>query len=136
MAREKWTPTEEQLKQIRTMAGLGLTVQKIGIILGISKATFDRAARRDPAVKEALEKGREQTELQVRAWAHKSAERGNVAMQIFLLKTRYGFRETERLELTGADGGPIVAKKELSVEEAAALISKYERLQSRLSKKA
>ena len=136
MAREKWKPTDEQLKQIRTMAGLGLTVERIAIILGVSKATLDRAARRDPAVRDAVEKGRETSGALLREWAYNSARKGNVAMQIFLLKTREGFRETERLELTGADGGPIVAKKELSAEEAAALIAKYDRLQSRLSKKA
>lgn len=133
--REKWTPSADQLKQVETMSGLGLKVEQIAILLGVSKPTFDRAVRRIPALRDSIEKGREKSEGNLRQWAYESARKGNVAMQIFLLKTRCGFRETERLELTGADGGPIQTKKELSAEEAAALIGKYARLQSRLSKK-
>lgn len=134
--REQWAPTPEQINQIRTMAGYKLGHDRIATILGISASTLERSARVTPALHDALEKGREQSGAMLRQWAYESARKGNVAMQIFLLKTQEGFRETERLELTGADGGPIQTKKELTVEEAAALVAKYERLQSRILKKA
>lgn len=135
MAREKWAPTPEQIDQIEKMSGLGLTVEQIGQLLGVSKATFDRAAKREAVVREALERGRNKAQLSIVKSAYSQAAAGNTAMTIFLLKTRYGYRETERVELTGADGAPLVPKKELTYEEAVKAMEKYERIRSRVLKK-
>jgi hypothetical protein len=37
----------------------------------------------------------------------KQAREGNLGAQIFYLKTQAGWKETEKREITGADGGPI-----------------------------
>ena len=135
MAKEKWQATDKDIEQIRTMSGYRISTDKIAIILGISKKTLERARKYDARVDDAIEKGREQAGALLHQWAYQSAQRGNVAMQIFLLKTQHGFRETERVELTGADGAPLVPKKELTLDEAIKTMEKYERIRGRVSKK-
>lgn len=136
MAKGKWAPTPDQLTQIEAMAGFGLSTDKIAILLGVSERTLQRAAEHDHTVRDTLERGRAKVELQVRKGAYDAAKAGNVTMQIFLLKTKYGFREVERLELTGADGGPIETKKiDMSDEELDKRLAKYDRALEYIARK-
>lgn len=128
MAKQNWSPDEKQVAQIETMAGMGLTMDKIACLMGVCKKTLERAAKREERVKVAIEKGRHKTEFNVAGFLYKNAEKGNVTAQIFMLKTRFGYREVERLELTGKDGGPITVKEKLSEEEIDKRLAKYDRL--------
>lgn len=116
MARERIELSEEEIKRIETMAGLGLNVIQMAAILGMSKATFDRRMSDTPGANEALEKGRSIAAQNVMATAFKMAVGGkHPAMTMFWLKCRERWKETAMIEHSGPDGKPIaLAKAELT----------------------
>lgn len=120
--------TEKELENIERMAGLGLADRQIAAILDMNPDTLVEIKKRDPRVAPCIERGRAVMSDKIRESAYLSALQGNTAMQIFILKTREGFRETQRLELTGADGEPIQTKKVLNPEERKVLLAKYKKL--------
>jgi len=97
------------MAQIEAMAGVGLKVEQMAAILGMSKATFDRRMRDTPGASEALEKGRARASFTISKTAFEMAKGGHhVAMTIFWLKCREGWRETpQAIEHSGPDGAPI-----------------------------
>lgn len=100
--------TEADLKKIEGMAAFGMPVKKIAIIMGMSKATFERRCIENPLIFEALERGRANAEMQVTNAAYNMAKSGqNTAMTQFWLKCRAGWKDTTRVEHTGADGAPL-----------------------------
>jgi hypothetical protein len=111
MAREKLELTEDDFKRIETMAGLGLPVDHMASILGMSKKTFERRMADTPGAIDALEKGRAVASQQVMATAYKMATSGKVpAMTMFWLKCRERWKETQAVEHSGPDGKPIETK--------------------------
>lgn len=98
---KKYEPTEEQKHQVMMLKATGTTNELIANIIGISIPTLRKAFRSE------LETGLAETNAKVAESLFNQALAGNVTAQIFWLKTRAGWRETDRLELTGADGGPI-----------------------------
>ncbi|MBL0233222.1 MAG: hypothetical protein IPQ08_06115 [Chitinophagaceae bacterium] len=121
--------TDAEIEQIKTMSGLGLTQRQIGLILKMPLATFETVMRRDPRVRPALEEGVAIALKNVTQTAYQMAISGKVpAMTMFYLKTRAGWRETQAIELTGGNGGPLellVAPKQLQ-RELDELKGKYE----------
>lgn len=86
----------------RSIAAIGAKFFKV------SKTTMERALRSDAGAREALERGRHNSIGEIESVAYKMAKSGkNTAMTTFYLKTRAGYRETQRVELTGRNGGPI-----------------------------
>lgn len=78
------------------MAGLGLKVEHIAAVLGMSKATFDRRQADQPGVREALLKGRAKAATQVLQTLFKMAISGKcVAATIFWTKVREGWKEDD-----------------------------------------
>lgn len=108
MAARKLPLTPEQVKQIETMAGLGLKVEQMASILGMSKKTFERRIKDTLGASDALEKGRAIAAHQVTKTAYELAKSGKVpAMTMFWLKCRERWRETQVVEHSGVDGKPI-----------------------------
>lgn len=108
MARPKPELTEDQMRQLETMAGYGLTVDKMAAILGFSKKTLERIMADNPAVSDAIEKGRSTAESAITKTAYEMAKSGKVpAMTMFWLKCRARWREVHSVELSGPDGGPL-----------------------------
>ena len=97
MAAPKTKPpplTPKEIDSIETMAGLGLTVDKIGAVLGMSKATIERRLKSTPEAHEALSKGRAKAENAVASTAYEMAISGKCpAMTIFFLKCRARWKE-------------------------------------------
>lgn len=87
---------EREIEQAAKLAGLGLPVEQIALVLDISKKTFERRVKDQPGVADALEKGRASTSAELRQSAYRKALDGDTTMMIFLLKTREGFREAPR----------------------------------------
>jgi transcriptional regulator with XRE-family HTH domain len=89
-------------KQIEMLAGFGCTVAEIAGALGVSKDTLERnyAAR--------IEKGREQAKISLRRMQFKSAEAGNVTMQIWLGKQLLGQKDHNVQEHAGIVGLQLV----------------------------
>jgi hypothetical protein len=83
-------------------------VPKIAAALRISKVTLERMSKRNAAVRDALERGRAQAESMVAQSAYEMATSGrHPIMTRFWLQARAQWRTTTRVELVGADGGPL-----------------------------
>lgn len=85
---------DDQLKQLESMAAIGLPTKYMAPILGISIITLDRMIRDNAEVSDRISKGR----AKAMGAAFKTAyEMGvvekNVTMLIFWLKTRAGWKE-------------------------------------------
>lgn len=96
---QKIVLTPQQIQNIETMAGYGLTVEKIATLLGISKRTFERRMKDTPGAADALSKGRAKASLDVIQTAYEMATSGkSAAMTIFWLKVREGWKEHQIIE--------------------------------------
>lgn len=124
--RRKLTPDE--IRQLETMSGLRLPTHQIAAILGLSKTHLEVLIKKDDAARNAVEMGRAVASTTVRQRAYEQAIGGNTTMLIFWLKTQEGFRETDRLELSGPNGGPIESTRELTPEMRQKKIEKYKKL--------
>lgn len=93
------------------MAGQGLNLNQMAALLEISDATLDRLIKRDPRVKDAIEKGRAEASEAITYTAFRMAASGrHPAMTMFWLKCRERWKETSVHELSGPDGKPIETK--------------------------
>jgi hypothetical protein len=99
-------------KLVKKLASFGCTVEEIAAITDAGKRTIDR--RFGTVIKKAFKgfKG------SIRRQQWKLAMQGNAAMCIWLGKIVLGQRETQRIENTGADGGPIETRTALVVKDA------------------
>lgn len=108
MARPKPKFTDEQMRQAETMAGLGMSVEKIAAVLNIPKRTFERMIADDAEISGGLEKARATAEGQITKTAYELARSGKVpAMTMFWLKCRARWREVHVTEISGPEGKPI-----------------------------
>lgn len=87
---------DKTVKQIETMAGLGMPVDQMAAILGVSKDTFERRMKSDRKVNAAVLKGRAIASSNVRKTAYHMAVSGKSAvMTIFWLKVRERWKEAQ-----------------------------------------
>lgn len=124
MARNPHDPTEKDRKQVSLMAGIGLKHDQIAKVVGVSDETLRKYYR------DELDTGEARMNAMVAQNLYSIATSkgtGSVAAAIFWMKTRAGWREKDRLEITGADGGAvkiesnIVDSRELDADQRAAL---------------
>lgn len=80
----------------------------IALALGISYATLNRRQKDSESFESAIKRGQAKAKIFVTGKLMKLIEEGNPTAIIFWLKCN-GWRETNRTELTGADGKPIQA---------------------------
>lgn len=91
---------------VRAMAAYGVPQVEIGKVLGISDRTLRDACR------EELDRAAVEANAKVAEICFKMATSGKVpAATFFWLKTRAGWREVNRQEHTGSDGGPIQVQR-------------------------
>jgi hypothetical protein len=105
---QKFEPTDEQRKLVREMATAGIPVGHICLMVRwphndrpITYKTLKAHFARE------LFEGGIQTNTIAIGSLFASVKAGNVAAQIFWAKTRLGWRETTRHEVTGKDGAPM-----------------------------
>ena len=79
-------------KQIQKLASLGCTNKEISEFFGCSADLLEKS------YSEFLTKGRAEVKIRLRQLQWKSAEKGNVAMQIFLGKNKLG--QQDKIEQT------------------------------------
>jgi len=84
----RWKPNEEQIKQISTMAGLGMTETQISAVMDVSVSTYQLALKKDLALYQSVLKGRALVSSNILKTAYNQAMSGNTAMLIFWLKCR------------------------------------------------
>lgn len=94
-------------QKISELACYGLTQEQIADFFAISESGLHLKFRADPKLRIAYKKGRAEAVSKVARTVYEKAMAGNVVCAFFYLKTQAGWRETDRHELTGADGGPI-----------------------------
>lgn len=104
MPRKPHEPTEKDRKQVTLMAGIGLKHDQIAKIIGISDETLRKYYTDELEVSAAMMNAQVAQNLFSIAT---SKGAGAVASAIFWMKTRGGWREVERKEITGKDGGAI-----------------------------
>ena len=105
-------PTDENRKQVETLAGFGVPQIDIARTIGINQDTLRKYYR------DELDNGETKANAAVAQSLYKKALGDNassVTAAIFWLKTRAGWKETTTTELVGKDGGPIRAKIEIHV---------------------
>lgn len=93
--------------EVSRLASYGLTQEQIADFFGLSESKLRRQFMDDPVLYDAYKKGRAEALSKVAQTVYEKAIGGNVACAFFYLKTQAGWRETERVEMTGKDGGPI-----------------------------
>ncbi len=82
-------------EQVEKLAGLGCTNTEIGSWFGCSPDLIEKS------YSEFLVKGRDKGKIRLRQWQLKAAERGNVAMLIWLGKQLLG--QSDKQEITTTD---------------------------------
>ena len=127
--RPKKTISPSQLPEIERMAGLGLSEQKIAVILGLSVPTFIARKQDDPRIGLAIEKGRADAEEKIGQTLYDKALGGDLGSIVWWEKTRAGRFERRREEHTGKDGGPITTKAD--TDDSGELLSRLDRLATR-----
>jgi hypothetical protein len=89
-----WEPTEQERKKVRLYAGLGMTQEQIGALIGKSVDSLDRYCRED------LDTGKAEIISKVAGSLVRKAMNGDTTSAIFYLKTQARWKETH---LIGSD---------------------------------
>jgi hypothetical protein len=98
MARPQHQPTDEQRRQVMTLAGLGITQDQIANLLHLAPKTLRLRYRNE------LDTGTTEANIRVaRSLFNMATKEGNVAAQIFWLKVRAGWREQQAVNIGGTD---------------------------------
>ena len=106
-------PTEETRALVERSAGLGVTQESIAEYLNIDEKTLRKYYSKE------LSRGRFQANILVFGKLFEECQKGNTTAIIFWCKCQGHWREVDRLELTGADGGAIeVGRSDKRLEEA------------------
>jgi hypothetical protein len=98
--------TAAEKAEVETLAAV-LSAEQIADYLGMGRRTFYSVMERDEDVAARYKRGRARAVGAVAQSLITKARGGNVTAMIFYLKTQGGWRETDRLELSGRAGGPI-----------------------------
>ena len=113
MTRRAHDPTDKDRKQVMMMSGIGLTHDQISKVMQISDETLRKYYR------EELETGEAKTTAMVAQNLFNIATgsgQGAVTAGIFWMKTRAGWREVNRNEITGANGGAIQVEQTQKID--------------------
>ena len=100
------TLTEAQRAEVETLAAV-LTAAQMADYFGIGRTTLFALMDRDPDIAERYKRGKARAVGAIAQSLIAKARGGDTACMIFFLKTQAGWREKDRLEVTGADGGPV-----------------------------
>ena len=116
--RPVFIPTEDQKFLVAMMSSTGVPHERQAKALGVNSKTLRKY------FKEELQVGRDRAHAEIGGALYKRALDGNVPAQIFYLKTQAGWREAQRLELTGAEGRDLITDTERHQRLAAILQAK------------
>ncbi len=97
MARPRKTLTQDQIREVETLAAL-LNQDQIADYFGIVRNTFHAICERDPEVLARYKKGKAKAIAHVANGLLQKARNGDTVSSIFYLKTQAGWRETSNVE--------------------------------------
>ena len=95
------------LKKVEEFAQVCDSEEEIALALGISYSTLRRRKRDSEQFEQAIKRGRSKANVFVGGKLMQKIKDGDTASIIFYLKSRCGWREVNRTELSGPNGGPI-----------------------------
>ena len=104
-------PVEIDLEQVEKLASLQCTDQELAAFFRCTTRTIEKR-RKEPAFKEAMERGKAMGRISVRRSQMKLLDAGNATMGVWLGKQLLGQRDVTPIELTGANGSEIKFSKE------------------------
>jgi hypothetical protein len=104
-------PVEIDLEQLEKLASLQCTDPELAAFFRCTTRTIEKR-RKEPAFKEAMERGKAMGRISVRRSQMKLLEAGNATMGVWLGKQMLGQRDVTPIELTGANGSEIKFSKE------------------------
>lgn len=110
MPRPSWEPTDDQRRRIRLYAGLGLTQEQIGHLIGVSVDALTKHCR------DELDAGKAETLAKVAGGLVQKALKGDTASAIFYLKTQGGWRETQNHNIK--TDGPVTVNMHRKPDDA------------------
>ena len=101
--RKAFTPTDSERKQVEALSGYGLPIEQIAILVrdGIHIDTL----RAHFAIE--LQSGKAKANAQVGKTLFQKVMAGDTTAAIWWSKTQMRWAETQKHELTGADGAPL-----------------------------
>ena len=101
--RPAFVPTEAERKQVEAMSGYGLPQDHIAVLIrdGISVDTLTEHFANE------LKKGKAKANSQIGKTLFQKAMGGDTTAMIWWSKTQMKWSETQKHELTGADGEPL-----------------------------
>jgi hypothetical protein len=94
--RKRKSPPLNAAARIEALAASGHSVVGIARGLNTSKDIVHRWCEEDPALAEALARGREAERFALHNVLYRAARRGNIVAAMFLLKARHGYREGDQ----------------------------------------
>jgi hypothetical protein len=106
MGRNPRILTPEEIEQVRKLAPY-LTREQLADFFEMNRKTFDAIRERQPEVETAYRAGKAEIIGKIAQSLIQDALDGDTTSRIFFLKTQAGWRETNRTEITGAEGGPV-----------------------------
>lgn len=106
--------TEAQIELVEQMAAELVSREVIAGELGIDCDTLTAILKRDPEVSRRYARARASKQRTLARVALEEAEDGNTSMLQLAVKVHLGWRETQAVELTGKDGGPIQSETTVS----------------------
>ena len=111
------------IKIIEELSARGCHLTTIARALRMSKDALMACRQRQPEVEEAYQRGLATEHDALVSNLRTAANEGNVVANLFLLKTRHGYREGEPLEVNVSvnTGGVLVVPADLTVEQYLAM---------------
>ena len=113
----KFEPTEQQRHLVVMMSTNGVKQPEQARALNCGEKTLAKY------FKEELSLGKMRATAHVSGALYKNAIEGNVSAQIFWLKSQGGWREADRLEITGANGKDLLTETEREQRLASILVN-------------
>lgn len=102
---------EIDLKKVEEYAQICDNEEEIALALGIGYATLKRRKKDNELFELAIKTGRAKANAFVGGKLMALIRKGNPAATIFYMKSRCGWKETDRKEITGKDGEPVKVDK-------------------------
>jgi len=106
VGRPAFEPTDEQRRTVRAMVAYGVPQEQICKVIGVTDKTLNKHFKHEIETA-AIEANSKVAQSLFRKATSDELVGPSVTAAIFWLKTKAGWKETDRTEHTGPDGGPL-----------------------------
>ena len=132
--RATFKPTDEQRTLVERLSSLGIRIDEMPVFVAGSNGKPISEPTLNKYFKKEIANGRLKANVTVANALYRNATEssekfphGNTGAQIFWLKSQAGWKDTQRVELTGKNGGPVEHKATVINEaQIKAAVSKLE----------